>query len=321
MLRKRLAIVGLAGGLVLAAALEGRAHAEGSQAEADALFAQGRDLLEKGNLGEACKKLQRSEEMAPAVGTLLNLGYCWEQLGRFRSAMEAYAEAEVLAGKTGDAKRSAFAKERLTAVMPKVLKVIVLVTPPAAPDLEVRRNGAVVPKTDYGQAIAVDPDEIVVTATAPGRVPYKSVVMGRGEGTILTVFVPPLETEGAVASGGRGGGSALGLRRYAALGLGAAAALAIGAGAGTALSAKSRHDDSEHHCDPSGCDEQGLEIQRGAVAQGNVATALFGLGILFAGAGTYLWIVGGDDKGPSAQRGVRWTAGVSPTGAALGGRF
>jgi tetratricopeptide (TPR) repeat protein len=307
----------------LLAALAVQRPASAQQSEADGLFAQGRDLMEKGQFGDACAKLKKSEELSPAVGTLLNLGYCWEQLGRFRSAMEAYAEAEVLAGKTGDAKKSAFAKDRLSAVQPKVLKVVILVTPPAAPELEVRRNGAVVPKTDWGQAIGVDPDEVVVSATAPGRAPWKGVVMGKGEGATVTVFVPPLEPEGAAAAR-RGEGSGLTTRRIAALGLGAGAALAIGAGVGTALVAKSRYDDSQSHCDGSGCDPIGLEMQRGAVTQGNVATALVGLGVLCAGAGAYLWIVGGEDdkkKRDAATSPVRWSAGVSPTGAAIGGRF
>ncbi|MEA2752751.1 MAG: hypothetical protein QOI41_6894, partial [Myxococcales bacterium] len=42
-----------------------------SQPQADALFAEGRELLEKGKYPEACAKLARSEELAPAVGTLL----------------------------------------------------------------------------------------------------------------------------------------------------------------------------------------------------------------------------------------------------------
>src|SRR5207244_2860760 len=88
----------------------------GSQPQADTLFAEGRDLLEKGKFPEACAKLARSEELSPAVGTLLNLAYCYEQVGKLRSAMDAYAEAEILATTLGEGKRAAFAKERFAAV-------------------------------------------------------------------------------------------------------------------------------------------------------------------------------------------------------------
>jgi tetratricopeptide (TPR) repeat protein len=317
MLARKLATIGLP--LVVLVA-SGRARADNTPSEADVLFAQGRDLLEKGQLGEACAKLKKSEELAPAVGTLLNLGYCWEQLGRFRSSMEAYAEAEVLAGKTGDAKRSAFAQERLAAVQPKVLKLVILVTPPAAPELEVKRNGVVVPKTDWGQPIAIDPDEIEVSATAPGRAPWKGVVMGRGEGAVVTMFVPPLAEVGAAPQAPHPARAGVGSTRIAAIGLGGAALAAVGAGIATGLYAKARYDDSLHHCDATGCDDVGLGVQRSAVTQGNVATALVGLGVLFAGAGVYLWLTG-DARRTSAAGGPRLRAGVSPSGAALGATF
>ena len=76
-----------------------------NRVEFDTLFAEGRELLEKGKYPEAGAKLSRSEELAPAVGTLLNLAYCYEQLGKLRSAMEAYLEAERLANVAGEAKR------------------------------------------------------------------------------------------------------------------------------------------------------------------------------------------------------------------------
>ena len=94
------------------------------QQQADTLFAEGRELLEKGKFPEACAKLARSAELSAAVGTLTNLGYCNEQIGKLRSAMNAYAEAETLATAVGDTKRAAFARERLAAVEPKAPKLV-----------------------------------------------------------------------------------------------------------------------------------------------------------------------------------------------------
>src|SRR5687767_13153220 len=83
--RAALAFILAAAGVVV---LEGRASAQASssQSQAEPLFNEGRELLEKGRFAEACPKLARSQALAPAVGTLLNLGYCWEQLGKLRSA-------------------------------------------------------------------------------------------------------------------------------------------------------------------------------------------------------------------------------------------
>lgn len=288
-----------------------------SQSQADALFAEGRDLLERGRFPEACPKLARSEALSPAVGTLLNLAYCYEQLGKLRSAMDAYGEAETLALAAGEAKRATFARERLTAVEPRVAKLVLRVVPPEAPGLEIKRNGTTLAKTDFDHPIAVDPQDYVVTATAPGHAPWKGAIIVRGEGAVVTLLVPPLEhaaTTAVVAPQA----SPFTTRRLAALGLAAVGALSIGAGVGVGLSAKSRYDDASSHCDPTGCDETGVQIQRGAVVQGNVATALFGFGLLSAAAGVYLWIVGAPEERPPA-RVVQ--VGVSPFGAAAGGRF
>ncbi len=288
-----------------------------AQPQADAFFAEGRELLEKGRYPEACAKLARSEELSPAVGTLLNLAYCYEQLGKLRSAMDAYEEAEKLANAAGETKRATFAKDRYAAVEPRAPKLIVRVVPPEAPGLEVRRNGTPLAKSDLDHPIAVDPQDYLISASAPGYAAWKGAVIVRGEGAILTVMVPPLEKPSAAAPVAAPVPSSLGVRRIVALGLGAVSALAIGAGVGVGLAAKSRFNDASSHCDATGCDEVGTTIQRGAVAEGNLATVLVAIGALSGAGGIYLWIVGAPDDKPARAVHVA----VSPFGAGLGGRF
>jgi tetratricopeptide (TPR) repeat protein len=296
-----------------------RAHAQGApQSQADALFAEGRDLLEKGRYAEACAKLAKSEELAPAVGTLLNLAYCWEQAGKLRSAMDAYLQAEAFAGAAGETKRAAFAKDRYAAVEPRAIKLVVRVAPPETPGLEVKRNGVVIPKTELDRPTAVDPEDYVITATAAGRMPWRGAVIVKGEGSVVTVIVPPLvEQPKLVAAATAPSENKLGSRRLAALGLGAVSALAIGGGVALAFGAKSRYDDAGAHCDDAGCDETGNAIQHGAAVQGNIATALIGLGLLAAGSGIYLWIIGA----PEDEKKTSLRFETHPLGAALGGRF
>lgn len=291
---------------------------EPSQVQADTLFAEGRELLEKGKFPEACAKLARSEELSPAVGTLLNLAYCYEQLGKLRSAMDAYVEAETLATAAGESKRAAFAKERHAAVEPRAPKLVVRVMAPEAPGLEIKRNGLTLAKADLDHPVAVDPQDYVITATAPGHTPWKGALVVRGEGAVVTLIVPPLEAAAPAQPPPGAQGTVIGARRLAALGLGVVSAVAIGAGIGVGIAAKSRHDDASSHCDPTGCDETGAAIQHGAVVQGNVATGLVVFGALSGVAGIYLWLVGA----PEARRPARSVrVDVSPFGAALGGRF
>ena len=302
--------------LVTFAGVANAQDATRAHAPADALFSEGRDLLEKGRFAEACAKLARSEELAPAVGTLLNLGYCYEQLGKFRSAMDAYAEAEVLANVANEPKRATFARERFTAVEPRTAKLVVRIVPPEAPGLEVKRNGIVIAKTNFDHPIPIDPEDYVISASAPGYVPWQSAIIIKGEAAVVTVIIPPLVSASTATAGAAP--SRLGSRRIMALGLGAVSALAIGAGVAAAFSAKSRYDDAQSHCDASSCDEVGASIQHGAVVEGNIATGLIGFGALCGAAGIYLWIVGAPEakQNPRAVR-----LDVGPRGAMLGGRF
>lgn len=210
----------------VASAAPPQAPSAAATVEADGLFAQGRDLLEKGRFAEACEKLQRSEELSPAIGTLLNLGYCREQLGKLRSAMDAYSEADILATAANETKRSQFAKERFTAVEARVLKVVIRVVAPIAPNLEVVRNGTKLLQTDWGQAIPVDPGDFVIEAHAPGRLPWRTVVAARGEASVVTVYVPPLESQARDTNDG----PVLDAKRVSAIAIGLVGAVALGAG-------------------------------------------------------------------------------------------
>ena len=299
--------------LSLSAARTGYAQSGTLQQQADALFAEGRDLLEKGKFPEACAKLARSAELSPAVGTLTNVGYCNEQIGKFRSAMNAYAEAEALATAVGDQKRAAFAKERFAAVEPRAPKLVLRLTPPEPRDLTLKRNGVAMPKTDLDRQVAVDPQDYGLEASAPGFVTWKSTVVVRGDGALVTVVVPPLEHEAAQVAAVRA--ETFTLRRVAAVGLGALSMFALGGGVAVGLAAKSRYDDASSHCDGAGCDATGASIQSGAAAQGNVATALIVLGILSGGGAVYLWLTGAPASRGAPSRAVR------SRGATLGATF
>jgi hypothetical protein len=259
--------------------------------EADTLFAAGRELLERGRFAEACEKLKESQRLSPAVGTLLNLGYCWEQLGHHRSALDAYAEADLLATEGGDARRSEFAKERFAAILPRAPRLLLRLAAPSMKGLEVTRDGVVVPPSEWGQRIPVDPADVHIVATAPGKVAWRAVVHVQGEGAVTTVVVPPLADP--VADGTSSISTVLGPQRVAAIALGGGALAAFGSGTALALSASARRDDSSHHCDPTGCDDIGNDIRRRASSQGSVATVLFVAGLVSLGAGTILWLSGG----------------------------
>lgn len=291
-------------------ATAGDARAD-TQQQADALFNEGRELLERGRWAEACAKLRESEQLAPAIGTLLNLGYCWEQLGRMRSAMEAYGEAEVLAASAADAKRTAVAKERYAAAEKRAPRLVVRVAPQPMTDIEITRNGVTMAKTDFDRPMPVDPEDYVIVASAPSYQPWRGVVVVRGDGATVTLVVPALAPAGATTSAAPvAHASPWTPKRYLSLGLMGAGLALIGSSIGAGLSAKSRFDDSASHCN-YGCDPIGVEIQSNAAAQANIATLLFALGLGAIGGGIYFWIAGAPPDAPNK----------AGTLHGLGGRF
>ncbi|MBK7777474.1 MAG: hypothetical protein IPI43_25675 [Sandaracinaceae bacterium] len=99
-------------GLLALTPLRADAQSTGSQAAAEALFREGRRLMEEGNYDEACPKFEASNRLDVAVGTLLNLGVCWEQGGRLASAWATFLEAAALAARTGSPEREHGAQPR-----------------------------------------------------------------------------------------------------------------------------------------------------------------------------------------------------------------
>ena len=85
-------------------------------ARADALFAEGRRLLETGAAAAACARFQESNALAPRGGTALNLGLCLEQVGDLDGARVALQAALARALEDGRTDRVPIAREHLAAV-------------------------------------------------------------------------------------------------------------------------------------------------------------------------------------------------------------
>ena len=118
---------------VLLAELAARpAIAQEESAIAEQLFRDGRDLLDRGQIAQACEKFASSERLAPAIGTRLNLALCREKQGRTATAWSLYAEVEAQAQRAGDAARAQFAHDHGTALAGQLRKIVIdAASPPA----------------------------------------------------------------------------------------------------------------------------------------------------------------------------------------------
>ncbi len=172
--------------------------------EAKRLFDEGRALLDRGRVPEACKRFARSLERERAAGTMLNLGACAEREGQLARAWALYDEAAREYERSGKPAAMKFARDRAARLEPRLATVIVRVAGSAPDGLVVRVAGEPVPPGD-ANARFHDPGALTVTARAPGRARFQTTVRGVA-GARVVVEVPALALAAAGDPGAPGAG-------------------------------------------------------------------------------------------------------------------
>jgi hypothetical protein len=191
------------------------------------LFEEGRKLLGEQKYAEACLKLSESQRLSPGVGTLLNLGKCYEALGKTASAWTSYKEAAFLGKKLNDAERVPYAEQSAAALEPR---------------LTVKRDDQDVGKGAFDTPIPVDPGDHLIEATAPGYSVWATHAVTNKEGQTFTVTIPALvpKSPDELAAESAGSSSALRPAAYAVGGIGAAGLVVGAIFGGLAVSASSK---------------------------------------------------------------------------------
>jgi hypothetical protein len=181
--------------LVLLSASQGFAQPPPTdRAAAESLFQDGRRLLEAGETATACLKFAESQRLAPALGTLLNLAACHEREGKTASAWVEFTEATTLSERAGESARAAYAAERARALS-AVLAHVTIAVSTRHDGLHVTLDGRDVGAGMFGTAIAVDPGEHRIHATAPGRRAWQHSFLVRAGPSRVTVEIPELVPE------------------------------------------------------------------------------------------------------------------------------
>jgi tetratricopeptide (TPR) repeat protein len=156
----------------------------------EALFREGRRLLKAGDVANACKKLEESQRLDPAPGTLANLAECHEQLGRTASAWEHWRRfADVVP--PGDPRR-ATALARSADLEKRLPRLSIELAPGAPPELHIERDLIPLGPASYKLALPLDPGPHAITVTSPGRAPRTyDVILAPGELRRLAVAAGP----------------------------------------------------------------------------------------------------------------------------------
>jgi hypothetical protein len=180
--------------LAALAAVPSAARADDGGSAAETLFQEARTLAAAGRYAEACRKLEQSYALEPAVGTQFNLADCYEHVGRIASAWRFFVKVEAAAHAAAQAEREIRAHDRAAELVNRVAKLTIEVPPAArAPDLRVTADGEAVLPTSYGVGIAVDVGAHHIAAQAPGLLPWREDVQVPSDGAAITVRVPVLE--------------------------------------------------------------------------------------------------------------------------------
>ncbi|HTB73953.1 MAG TPA: hypothetical protein VK762_11950 [Polyangiaceae bacterium] len=255
-------------------------------AAARALFAQALGDEEAGRFALALDEFQRVRAVRDTAAVEYRIGSCYEGLGQPAPAFRAYLAAQVLgASDPLAADVSQAAADRLDALGKQVARLTLTMPSPAPPSPEVRVDDRVV---ETGGPTALAPGRHVVTATAPGALPFRSeIALTAGAQVSLTVALEPVPRPRADEPASER--DLMAPARWLVVGGGAALV------ATSAVLLIVRHDDIadlNRACPggacPSGANEQDLESTRHrAQVYGPVGVACGVAGIGLAAAGIY----------------------------------
>jgi tetratricopeptide (TPR) repeat protein len=298
-------------------------------AAAEALFAQGRALLQRGDYGQACPMLQESYRLDPATGALLAVALCHEGQGKLASAWVEFMNVAALAHAEHNSEREQSARTRAEALGPRLSYLVLRVSPEVAalPGLVLLHDDVALRPAAWGTPIPVDPGRHVLSASAPGRKAWQttiSIVEPAQRGVVELTELMPLEVkaEGRAAPSPpprraeRPPMTPLRLAGVGALGAGATALLFA---AGASWRALSKNSNAKPNCTPSPCNSSGVQQRAAANEAANFATVGALAGGALVGAGVALFVLGKPSEARAKH--ARWSLGLTLAGAELRREF
>jgi hypothetical protein len=315
----------------MAGSMAGVAAAQSS--EADKLFEEGRQLMTAGKPAEACPKFEKSQELDPGRGTLINIAACYEAVGRLVDALSTFEEVAKEAAPAKDTKRLDASNERIAALKKRIPHLAVtLEENPPPEDFELKIAG----KDVTGQTdVLVDPGDVEVVASAAGRESWRTTVT-ISETQTVPVDVPVLPV--AKGDDGSGGGSGdtthpppsptRTRKNHTRVMLGMSVAgggvVAFAVSVGLAVSARGAYNKAlDAHCGgrADGCDMIGLEQTRDARSNGNLATIIGSVGLAAIAGGVALWVTAPKETVPDTRTSIAPVITPDQVGVSVFGSF
>jgi hypothetical protein len=304
-----------------------------------AAFDEARELMQAGQIAQACEKFSQSYGLDEQLGSLLHLADCYEQNGQLASAWSAFRDAGDWAEKEKDS-RVDLARQRAAALNPRLSKLELKLVKEMPAGATITRNGTALPRSLWNTAVPLDPGKYEIVVSAEGWETWSQTIEISGEAQLRTVEIPALEPAATQQQPSRKGpmgvqpaetadkqptfGQEI-VRKWPVI---PAAAVAVTGGViwsvfgVQSIIARNRADDT---CgERTQCIDDGVDLRDEAYKSGNVATV--GMVITLAGVATTgaLWFLlptDGNRSKSALGSPEPLRVGFTPTGVVVGGRL
>ena len=291
------------------------------EAAAEMRFQEARALMEQGNFVAACPKLAESQQLDPAVGTLLYLGECYFQNGQTATAWATFLSAAEAARRAEQPDREKIAQQRANEMLGKVSKLVINVPIEARlAGLDVKLDGTSIGTASWGVPTALDPGSHTLAVTAPHRASWSRSITIPADGSQATVAVPVLAIDNSAGAAvvpmsnyqnHNGPGPVWSVhnapanpepdttptrsRNQKIIGVAVGGVGVVGLATGTifGLVAKSKESDSSKYCWPNNntsCGHQGASLISDAKQDATIANIGFVVGGLGLATGAVLYL-------------------------------
>jgi hypothetical protein len=296
-------------------------------ARAEARFHAGEQLFDDNQFDAACAAFDESERLDPQLGTLLNLAFCEERIGKTATAWHEYNVCAVWAEQRGQHDRQTWALRRALEVGRKVSLVLFDVRA-AVEGYTIEIDGSRVPPSEWGMPLSVDPGEHLVRVSVRGH-GSQQLPLHVLEGPVTQTMVLPrlavrtetvstMSTEEVAPEEPARGGNGRLVLGLVGIGVGVA-----GAGVGTYFGVRtfSKKSDARGHCVGTECDATGVALQDDAHRSAMASTVAFAVGGASLGLGVWLTLTAPSSSTRAARRRIQPLIGPHMAGLGMGGTW
>jgi hypothetical protein len=286
-------------------AVEGAARAQDDEDKgtlAQARFRDGRQMMSEGRYAEAAERLAESQRLDPAPGTMANLAYCYDKLGRTSAAWVTYKETARLARQSGKSEWASQAEASAAAIERAAPRLVIQLSERAeTPGLALSVDDVALPRPLWSESPPAAMGRHEIRASAAGKRSWSSPFEVPEGGAPTTLVVPPLEPEeappppppqdrpGTEAHPPAARMPSIAPRRVAALAMGAVSLAELASGAALVTTGKITYDQTTPECSGATCTERGTTLRSRAIAEANFASVALAVGAASAACAAVLW--------------------------------